>query len=203
MKSTSSAPSSRQTKHTEPVEWLGAFGREVDEIRGLIPGQLPGQARVVLVHVNRGTGGGLQGLDAAHVVKVAVGQENGLDREAQIGKGLSHPLALVAGVDDGAYLGGLVGHHIAIGPQVTQGQNGNLHNNHLKVLGVEKGRGIDPSACGLRMTGLWSGAGSVQRTRRPIPPCHSESPQGTKNLMPCLWFRANHLCRESRSRGRH
>ena len=79
------------------------------------------------MEIDRGAGGLVQRPDAADVVKMAVGQQDIPEGQAQIFKRLRHLAPAVSGIDDGAGSGLLIRHNVTVGLQRPQGQNRNLH----------------------------------------------------------------------------
>ena len=71
--------------------------------------------------------GGPDACDAAHVVVMAVGQEDGADVAAVLPGGLQDDVGVGAGVDDGAELALHVAEEVAVGLQLPHRQSENFH----------------------------------------------------------------------------
>ena len=71
--------------------------------------------------------GRAEGCQAAHVVVVAVGEEDVGGGEPLAGEPLSHGVAVIAGIDDGAAVGLFVRKDVAIGLQLPKGEGEKLH----------------------------------------------------------------------------
>ena len=81
------------------------------------------------MHIDRQAGELVQqNLDAAHMVKMAVGQQDEPGRQPLLPEPPGDFAARVAGVHHGAGLGVLIGYDIAIGLQRTKLKDGNLHD---------------------------------------------------------------------------
>ena len=92
------------------------------------PGHGGGQAGVGGVDVDGQIGiGRAEGCQAAHVVVVAVGEEDVGGGEPLAGEPLSHGVAVVTGIDDGAAAGLFVRKDVAIGLQLPKGEGEKLH----------------------------------------------------------------------------
>ena len=92
---------------------------------------LSGAADVAPVYPDGRTGLFRDGGDSARVVVVAVGQQYGLAAEVVVLEIVHDGVALVAGVDDRAAEGGLVGDDVAVGLKLTDRDGLNKHISKL------------------------------------------------------------------------
>ena len=81
---------------------LALGGVQMGMINGAV-GHGTGQAQLCLRHIDMAIGVGGDLPHSAHMVKMAMGQQNGLDFQPQQGGSVQNGVGFIAGVDDDAF----------------------------------------------------------------------------------------------------